>query len=143
MLLGPAISFLFTEDDRYLLAYRYNAITTVDLASGTTMVQPADFANAHSWANPLTGVTLVEGHDETRHPLSARGSAQGPGAVCRERREQPLGSAAVYAVFGAPTFVRLDPTATPRPIGNRGTILGISDRHVFFRDLDGICALSF
>jgi hypothetical protein len=123
-----------------------------DLASGTTTDQPVDLRYASAWPNPQTGVTLVEGaggvittsgssgtitlYPPTAPPMTlAQFGANAEGS--------PSGSAVVYSEEGAPFFVRLDPTATPMPIGNHDSILGISDRHVFFQDLDGICALSF
>jgi hypothetical protein len=142
--LPPAGSFMFSQDDHYLLSFASDSIITLDLASATTTAQSASLRSASFWGNPQTGVSLVEADQIppptlTLYPpgMAARTLATWPASV----EISPSGSAAVYQGADALYVVRLEPTATPRAIGSLGAVLGISDRHVFFRAVDGICAL--
>ena len=141
--LAPADFFRFTLDDRYLISLADFSITVRELASGLTTTQDVSLSHARMFAtNQASGVTLVEVDGAiTLYPPTGRPLTL---ATTWARAEvSPSASAALYTVFGAPHFVRLDPSATPQPIGNGRGVLGISDRHAFIRDLDGICALAF
>jgi len=139
--------FWFTFDNRYLLSLQ-DDVRVLDLSLHTTVTHPAQLISLtpRFWVSS-SGVVLVS--PENDRPVMLY-SPSGEELMLSSSRTSvdvsPANTVALYLptqTLEAPRpsleLVRLEPGATPYPVG-RGTALGISAGHAFFRDLDGICA---